>query len=169
MTKMFIANTTQQVQDFQYRLPENPKIVKQTIPIGGQIQIPGDLTVHDIEAIIEQHSPYGMVAVSEIDRTKPFIGVCYSLDKAVTVNKIMSAIEHNGAVLDARGREIRKEAAVSVNNAIEEQSRDFRALDIGITEVRKEGGDVSVNENIRVDRSAGPQPRGRSSRQRRAA
>ena len=107
MGKMYVANCTSQVQDFQYRLPESGKVFKQTIPIGQQIQVSGDLNVLHIQAIIEQHAKYSMVAVHEIDRTKPFIGLCYNLDKPVDMEKVRRALVHNA----------RKPAASKANGA----------------------------------------------------
>lgn len=118
MTAMYIANCTNQNIDFQYRLPENPKVIKQTIPIGQQIRIPGDLSTPDVEAVIRQHAKYGLVAVSEIDRSRNFIGVCYQLDKPIQVDKLAKAIDHNYKVLDAIGKTIREEAAVVIENTI---------------------------------------------------
>jgi len=145
--KMYIANCTPQVQDFHYRLPENAKLLKQTIPLGQQIQIPGDLTQFDIDAIIEQHSRYGMVRVGEIDRTKAFIGVCYDIDRKVDMDRVRNAIEHNYEVLEERGKIIRQEAAVAVNNSIEEQTGGgLNALEARIEEV---GKDATMDETIR--------------------
>jgi len=154
---MFIANCTNQVQDFHYRLPENPKVLKQTIPIGGQIQIPGDLSTPDIEAIVRQHTVYGMVSVQEIDRTKDFIGICYQLDRKVDMERVKRAAIHNLGVLNERGRKLRQEAAVAVNNAIEEQTNGVQAFEMSIEEQESQGKDIEVNEKVRVSKYEEPQ------------
>lgn len=154
MTTMYVANCTRQIQDFMYRLPEQTKVMKQIIDIGGQIRIPGDLSTPDVEAIVEQHAIYGMVRVDEIDRTKPFVGVCYSLDKPVSVDKIRIALQHNQDVLVERGRKIREETAVSINNAMEDQTNALESLEVSIEEIEKDGKDTQVNEKIRVDKTA---------------
>jgi hypothetical protein len=157
MPKMYIANCTNQVQDFMYSLVKGGKTMKQIIPIGGQIQIPGDLTTAQIEMVVAQHSKYGMVRVDEIDRARAFVGVCYSIDRRIDVNRVRYALEHNHEVLIERGRVIREEAAVSVNNALQEESRDFRALEMEIKEVPKDGQNIEVEEQkIRVDKTANP-------------
>jgi len=156
MPKLFIANCTQQIQDFMFSFPGSNKIMKQIIEIGSQIQIPGDLTPAQIQHIVEMHAPYGMVRVDEIDRTKAFIGVCYSIDKRVEVNKIRYALEHNFGVLNERGRATREETAVAVNNSLQNESRDFRAVELEIKELpNKDGKDIEVEEQkIRVDPTA---------------
>jgi len=162
--KMYIANCTNQVQDFMYRIPENTKLMKQIISIGGQIQIPGELSTTDIDSIVAQHSKYGFVRVDEIDRTKPFFGLCYSVDKKVDMDKVRRAIVHNQEVLVERGKELRKEAAVAVNNAVEEQTGGLNSLEMSIEEIDKEGKDSEINEKIRVDRSADPDTNPRAPR-----
>ena len=164
--KLYIANCTQQVQSFMYRVPETPAPRMQPIGIGQQIQISGDLSQFDIDAIVEQHSRYGLVAVDAIDRTRPFIGVCYSVDKHVPVDKIKRALEHNESVLIERGRVMRQEAAVALNNSLEEQTDGLKNLELTVQEEYpdKHSGDGPViAEGIRVQRpeNTGPVKRGR--------
>jgi len=164
--KMYVANCTHQVQDFMYRTVENQKLMKQIIELGGQIQIPCELSTPDIDYIVEQHAKYGFVRIDEIDRTKPFFGLCYSIGTKVDMDKVRRAVVHNQEVLVERGKELRKEAAVAVNNAVEEQVGGLKALEMSVVEeANKDGRDTAVNETIKVDRTAGPAPsRGRSRR-----
>jgi len=150
---MFIANCTMQVQDFQYRTPESQKIRQQMIPILGQVQLSGDLNTPEIDFIVEQHAPYGLVHVKDVDRTKPFVGTCYDVDKRIDVEKIRVAHAHNQEVLTERGKEIRKEAAVVINDSLEKESKDLLGLELSIVEDTKTGKDVEVNERIKVDRT----------------
>lgn len=169
MTKMYVGNCTQQVQHFMYRLPERPQPYQQIIPIGGQILIPLDLSTPDVTAIIQQHDRYGMVRVDEIDRTKAFMGLCYDLDRKIDVDKVRRAHERNQLVLTERGRQLREEAAVFVNNTVEQETPDLKAFEMEVQEVSKKGEDIQVNEKIRVSRTdapSGPKP---SARGRRAA
>lgn len=156
--KMYVANCTNQVQAFLYRAPGTKSNRNQPIDIGRQVQISGDLNTKDIEAIVEQHSKYGMVAVDEIDRTKAFVGVCYSIDKPVPIEKIKRAAEHNKGVLIEAGRENRKLAAVAVNNEVEKQAPGaLNSLELSIEEQEsKDGRDREVSENITVDKTATP-------------
>lgn len=167
--KLYIANCTQQNQVVFYRVPENPSPRQQHIDIGGQVQISGDLNPFQIEAIISQLRPYGMVAVDEIDRAKPFIGLCYSVDKPVKVDFILRAHKHNADVLTELGKQYRQEAAVATNQAIEgtlQGQAKLNALDITIDEEpRKDGTATEFSEGVRVTREvdeATPAPRKRA-------
>ena len=159
--KLYIANCTNQAQDFNYRLPEANSVRRQRIEIGQQIQISGDLAQTDIDAIIAQHAMYGLVRADEVDRTKPFIGLCYNIDKPVTLTKIQSAFSHNQDVLTKLGHEIRKEAAVAASAHIEsinEGGQRLTNLVMDIEEDTKDGG--GMKESVRVTRRPieGPPP-----------
>jgi len=170
MSKLYILNCTRQVQEFWYRLPENPKLLHQFIPVGGQIQIAGDLSTKDIEAIREQHAKYGMVAYSEIDRTRPFIGYCYQVDKRFTdiASALQRGFAHNDRVLEDRGQQLREEAAIAINQSIEDQRAPARLTELEVT-VEEEGDDGTFHKGVRVTKdpseTGGPKSR---SRQRRA-
>ena len=157
---LFIANATRQNFHFVYRVPESNKLREQTIPIGGQVRIAGDLNQHEIEAIIGQHRKYGLVPVQEVDRTKAFVGLCYSIDKLISVDKLGRAMSHNNDVLVARGKEIRQHAAVASNNALEaslaetQLPEQLRSMDMEIIEENHDDRDETkpVAEGIRVSR-----------------
>jgi hypothetical protein len=168
---MYIANCTQQVQDFIYRLPETPGPRSQRIDIGSQVQISGDLSTPDIDAIVRQHATYGLVSVDEVDRTKPFVGLCYSVDKPVPVAKIKSAIAHNYDVMVERGKELRKEAAVATESSLVERGAGPAALEMSVVEETKDGSDPTFNEGLRVTRNEAPSepPRRGNRNNRRAA
>lgn len=123
--ELYIANTTKKSQVFQYRLPEDqrPHPLSMTLRPGSQAKLPkGNLSQPDIDAIVGAHEPYGLIPVSEVNRTKPFIGMCYSIDKPIPLEAIQNGIAHNDEVLVKQGEEIRQLAAIAVNNAIEEQT-----------------------------------------------
>jgi hypothetical protein len=170
MSKMYVLNCTRQMQEFWYRLPESTKLLHQLIPIGGQIQIAGELTTPDIDSIIEQHARYGMVAYSEINKNQPFIGYCYQIDKRF--NNIADALQrgfaHNDVVLEDRGQKLREEAAVAINQSIENQRAPARLTELELT-VEEEGDDGTFHRGVRVTRSINPdaaprRPRSRKSK-----
>lgn len=154
--KLFIANCTKQNTMFLYRLPEEQTIRRQDIPAGGQIQVLGDtLTQTACDFIIEHHRRYGLVALKELDRIKnAFVGLCFSIEKPVPVEKIMHAAEHNDVVLDAASIETRKVAAASLSELLHGQDNPNVALD-GITietieEERKGENKSTIKEKITV-------------------
>ncbi len=159
--KLYVANTTQQIQHFSYRLPESKQVRVQVIPIGNQVALSGDLTTKDIEYVVEQHAKYGMVRADEVDRTRSFIGTCYSVDKPVNMNKVRSALERNNIVLIEQGRQIRAEAGMAVHDAAEKainpRQGALKAMEFSVEEVpSKDGKDTEVNETLRVSRDEEP-------------
>lgn len=156
--KMFVANCSQQVQDFMYRVPNNAGMRVQKIEIGGQTPISGDLTEKDIEYIVGQHARYGMVRVDEIDRTKPFMGLCWD-DKPIKVDHIRRAVEHNTGVLVERGKQIMAEAAIATSENIEGNNPDLklRNLEMAVTEDKTDNPEL--NTGVSVSRN-NPPPKG---------
>lgn len=122
--KLYVANATRQVLEFHARIPEIKRTVVQRIPPGSQQQIAGDLNQPQIDAIVAQHAKYGMIPVDEIDRTRDFIGICYSVDKVILVTKIQRAMQVNNAVLTERGKKIRQDAAIVSHQAIENSLKE---------------------------------------------
>ena len=129
----------------------------QSIPAGGQIEVYRDATMDILEGIIEQHRMYGLVHVSEIDRTKEFANLCYQFDKPITQNQIMYGIEHNSDVLEVRGNEMRKKAAVAINNNLERAAEEsgnnkVKAVEVGIKEEKTDQGDTAskLEQTVRV-------------------
>lgn len=164
---LYIANCTQQAQDFVYRLPGAPNTRTQRIEIGQQMKISGDLERSVIDAIIEQHVPYGLKPADEVDRTRTFVGMCYSVDKPVSMERVRIALVSNNRALIERGREIRQQAAVAVNNAMEQEAPGLTALEMSVVEEpsKSSGKDPELAEGVRVTRREQPGPvRGRNKR-----
>lgn len=157
--KMYVANCTNQVQQFIYRLPEVPAPRTQVIDIGRQTLLSGDLGQEDIDAIIAQHSKYGFKSVSEVEQKsnageRQFVGLVYS-DKPISVEKIRRALLLNQNVLILRGRENRKAAAVAANDAIQRSDEGtnlgLKALDLQVEEIAdNKNPNPAFNEGVRV-------------------
>jgi len=173
MTKLYIANCMKQTYIFAYRVPNESGIKQLPIRIGEQIQLPGDFDMSQISntsasGIVDQHLKYGMVKFDEIDRTKPFIGICYSVDKKIPVEKIMRAMTHNEMVLEQRGRDLRQASAVASNNLIEKHlheanqqsggDAELGGFEMTVEEESQRGGrngnDDLMKEGIKVDKAA---------------
>lgn len=129
---LYIGNCTNQVHDFNYRTSKEPgrAALKQLIPIGGQIKIPLNLDQKTIDYILEQHSRYGLVDASTIDRAKPFIGLVYSVDKKISASQIMRGLNHNTEQLVLRGQRQQEAAAIAVNSTIEKNLNDTTGLPV---------------------------------------
>lgn len=161
MSKLYIANCTQQQIKFMYRIPEDPRPYPQFFYIraGAQERLPFELSTPAIEAIVAAHAPYGLVRADEVDRTRPFIGMCYAVDKPVVLDKIRRALQHNQQVLNERGQEIRQAAAIAVNNVVEQQTATLSELELTIEEEDPDQHQLEgdpVHEVIRVSRDVNP-------------
>lgn len=152
MTKLYVANTTKQNHEFWYRLPEAQRVTMQKIAAGGQELIYKDASAHDLENIIKDHAAYGLIPVSEIDRTKAFIGLCYQFDNPVEVEKIMVAAAHNDTVLDQVSLESRKAAAAAIETSIREvDGNGLNAFETQVVEQTKPGDDrETMDETIEI-------------------
>lgn len=153
--KLYVANCTKQHHLFTYRVPEGRRNVEQRIDVGQCAQVWQDANRADLEAIVAQHARYGLVEVREIDRTKGFIGMCYSYDAPINPDAVMRALEHNDAVLVQRGADLRKQAAVAIAVGVEQSAQEAGASLSGtettVQEVdAKNGMDTRINETIAV-------------------
>jgi hypothetical protein len=166
MTKVYIGNATKQVLSFTYRIPGQGARV-QTVPIGGQVLLSGDITSTDAQHIIDQNEKYGLIDVKEIDRTKSFIGICYSLDKPIALSYLQRALDKNHEILVERGKEIRTNAALAVNQGLEAELEDnqlggLHQLEMEVVEEsnprRSDDAGPMVAEGVRVSKDAAPAP-----------
>ena len=163
MPELYIGNVSKQIQHFAYRSPERPGVITQVIPIGSQIRVSPngqhvDLSTPEIESIINQHRTYGLIDVNDIDnKQSPFNGLCYSVGKPITPEKLRRAMQRKEEALKTFGQKIRQEAALAVNSQIEEQiGAPLRNLEMSFEEEEPRGGYVDelehISEGIRVTR-----------------
>lgn len=155
MAKLYIANCTKYVQDFLFRIPENPQLYQKVIPIGSQALIYKDAPLDVLEHIVDQHMQYGIVPLNEIDRTKGFFGLCYSFDKPIDVERIMSAVAHNEEELVKKGYEQRKQAAAALSNVIDNNmdgsKSKLQGMEMEVVEQPKIGDNgPKMSETIQV-------------------
>jgi hypothetical protein len=167
MPELYIGNISKQVQVFTYRSPERPGVIAQNIPIGGQIRVSPngvhtDLSTPEIESIISQHRTYGIVDIDEIDKKQsPFNGLCYSIGKQISVEKLRRAMLKKEDAMKLFGQKLRQEAALAVNSQIEETGQvPLRELEMSFEEEEPRGGYTDdtdhTSEGILVTRSAAP-------------
>lgn len=152
--RMYVANGTHQYYDFQYRVPEYKSYRQQIIPMGGQIVLSGELSPKDIEMIIEHHTIYGMVSAKEFTNYRGhFIPYIYSIDEPISAETIAILITQNREYNTNMGIRLRREAAVTVNNMIEENTTDIlKNLEVTIIEEQSKDRDATFAEGIRVTR-----------------
>lgn len=174
--QMFIGNATRQIFDFAYRLPEVSGMRSQSIPIGSQVMVSGDLQQTDIDHILYQHERYGLIPSDRIKDSKAFNGICYSVGKPISVGNLIMAMEHNQEVLREFGANMRREAAVAASGILEnnlEESGRPETLTRFETSAVEENHDSSnpeppLAEGFRVLREPGREaPRSNRRQQRR--
>jgi hypothetical protein len=151
MAKLYIANCTKHVQMFMYAVPEEKGHRTQRIEMGGQILIYQDAALDTIKYIIGQHEQYGLISSNEVPRTKTFIGLCYSIDRPVDIDRVLTAAEQNDDVLVRRGQEIRRDTAAIFANRLTEDVGDLERARIDITEAPLDANNKSsVSEGSRL-------------------
>ena len=159
MAKLYVANCTKQRHEFMYRAPEQKQPILQVIDIGSQIMVWKDAPKDDLIGIVDQHEHYGLIPVANIDRSKHFVGMCYSFDKPIDVNKIMYTVENNDAVLEERALEARKEAAQVISHSLGQIAQDtgngLNAVEVEVQEMARPGHEAKVHETITVQREGG--------------
>ena len=176
--KLYIANATRQIMEFCYRLPERPGALRQVIPIGGQVQIPGDLRRDEVDYVVEKAAVFGLIDVADAERAGGFSGLCYSIDRPISEDRLYRAMSKRVAVLEDLGREQRKNAAIGVHDQVERQLKDHRdlgtlqGLDMQVIEQDANGGRQRVDgfeDRVNVVRQREGEPSPRGGRRKRAA
>lgn len=179
--KLYIANCSKQNQEFVYRVIETSGARVQQIPIGGQVQLTGELSAPQIDSIVRHHATYGLLRHDEIDRSREFVGLVYCVDRPVTAAMIERVNRHNTNILEARGKVIRQNTAVAQNQQLEtslleaDRQETLKAMDVTIVEEKPDprSETAPIAEGIRVSRNEAesPPPKGarKVSRGRKAA
>jgi hypothetical protein len=153
LPNLFLANCTTKNITFLYRPIGRPHMLRLEIPAGEQVQVVRNGTSEDIAAILEHNVRYGYIEEHEIKRapTDVAIEALFGLDKPVDPGNLILAQEHNGNVLTRRGIELRRAAAVGMQQFINQGGLHPEATQVEITEVVKPGEKPSLVEGIRVD------------------
>jgi hypothetical protein len=163
---MYVANPTDQTNDFRYRVVAtasavSPSIPSKMIPPGWQIALPDHLDTVQKEYIVSQHAIYGMIDVGQIDRWPHFIPLIYSIGKKITSDQIRRAHDKNKRILIERGKKTRQELAIAANQNILRTMENMRltedgnlhAVEMSVQEDRPEGSlikEPQISEGTRV-------------------
>lgn len=163
---LFIANCSKQNFEIHYWVEGSPnKPVVTKIRPGAQENIYPQGNRVDHQRIIDQHRPYGLIPVSEIDRHDGFVGQCYQFDTPIPLDRLQSTMKRNDEDLYAEAQERRKEAAAAtddtVRRAAQESEMKVGNFEVEITEVEQKGVDQTVHEVITVTADAPQEPRRR--------
>ena len=130
MAQLYVLNTTIRDHEIAWRwLGDSPRT--QSIKAGQQVVVGGDLDRPRIDAIVEQNVLYGMRPAADIPREKGFIGLIYSIDKPVELDKIETQLERNEIELQADADERRENIAAAVADNVSRQTgKEVKRLEI---------------------------------------
>lgn len=161
MTTLYVANCTKQIHDFVFRRPEAMNTsAPVSIPPGQQREIARNLSVQDVDYIINQHRAYGMRSEREALLERTFVGLCYSLDKPVTVNTLLERLTSNDAFLRENASEIRKGTAAAIADKLQSniqqsgQPGQVERVEVEVVEQPKTGSSKTpeLAEGVEVTR-----------------
>jgi len=191
MSRLYIANCTKQNQMIYYRLDFNNRgepeknarfqpAKQQEIPPGRQIILGGDFHPTQIEDIVQQLVPYGLIGVTDVPRQKKVAPFVFNVDKPVPAD-IMRNVSHiNSEVQIEEGKLRRQKAAIAVNDLVTQRvAAEF--LNQGVTdeptqnlslaieqEEQSENGEKRIAEGFKVSAAAPGKPAGRGARRKRS-
>lgn len=142
MEKLYIANCSKQEFDFTYMIPENPRPFKHNIRAGSQIEIPG--TTDTIDAIIKQHSIYGLMEVNRVG--KGFGGLCYRLGKPISISAIEAGLSQSDQEMIDRAQLARNVTAVAQDKILTDKAQEMglkvkAGLEVEVIEEKKNAAD----------------------------
>lgn len=162
MPRLWIANTTKQVHDFNYRPRIGPggktedgalkpifgDIRKQPIPIAGQICVGENLSDAEIANILSQHKH--IVEFKNLHQVRGFQGFCYRIGPdPVPIGEILERIETNDKALteNSKERQVKTALEIATNMRNVSQSDDAPFKDLRETDVQiAQKGDKEVNQ-----------------------
>jgi hypothetical protein len=142
--KLYVANCSKQEHLFTYMIPENPRPFSHSIRAGAQIEIPGNQDA--LMAIIGQHQIYGMMEVNKV--TKGFGGLCYRLEKPISVEAIENGFTQSDQEMINKAQESRNITAAASDQMIANKAQEMglkqrSGLEIEVIEEKKNAADNS--------------------------
>jgi len=164
--KLYIANCSKQEFLFTYMLPENPRPFSHAIRAGGQIEIAGNQDA--VDAIVKQHSLYGMMEANKVK--KGFGNLAYSIDKPINVDAIENGFTQSDQEMIDRAQNARNITAAAADQMIANKAQEMglkqkSGLEVEVIEEKKNAADnePKFEQTIEVVRE-GVQPikKGRS-------
>lgn len=115
--KLFIANCSRQKHLFNYKLPERTQPYCLPIRPGEQGMIDNNSDV--INMIIKQHEPYGLLPASKLD--KSFSGICYSIDREVTLNSFRDGHDQKTENLENFSKDVLAASALALDATVDRE------------------------------------------------
>lgn len=146
--QVFIANVTRATHIFSYRRPEVGKTIDVNIAPGHQIPISAE-TRPQLEAIVKQHSGYGLVEYTDAAKVPRFSGQCYRFDTPIPVRAMQDALEQRLETVDDRAQAMLEVSAVAAQSSIEDA-----AARVGLAGNADASAEVAVEQKLTPDERA---------------
>lgn len=167
MSRLYIANVSEQTQVVCYRLDYNkkgdPEVMRQfqpakqqDIPPRRQVQIGGDFHMNQITDIVDQLEKYGLTAVVDVPRLgRKVVPYIYSIDKPVPADVMRKVRDNNRGIMAEQGHQRRLKAAVATNEIVQQAvASEFAAK--GIDAEPADKTDVTFEQ---IEQSEAGEPR----------
>lgn len=159
--KLYAANCTHQIQDINFKmLDARPRsFATQSIDVGRQIQVAGEMNRPQIDYIIDQQTPYGWHAIADLEENR-YVPIVYSVDKPVPASIMEQVIATNRRLLKDLGSRLRREAAIATSHGIRAYSPNAADnLSMSVEEEKQgtmdHGGDAPLAEGFKMTADLG--------------
>ncbi|MEG0234056.1 MAG: hypothetical protein RR680_18920 [Hafnia sp.] len=149
--KLYIANTTKQRHIFSFRTLETGRLRQIPIAHGSQMLVL-DGSSEEVDAVIQHHQIYGLVDATKIDQSKQFVGLCYSINKAVTASVIEKALRDNDEHLTRNSHGRRQASVAAMDSTLRDSGTGYNGdMEFSVEQTKgREDNDETpvVNEKI---------------------
>ncbi|MEG0870658.1 MAG: hypothetical protein RSG77_27010 [Hafnia sp.] len=149
--KLYIANTTKQRHIFSFRTLETGRLRQIPIAHGSQMLVL-DGSSEEVDAVIRHHQIYGLVDATKIDQSKQFVGLCYSINKAVPASVIEKALRDNDEHLTRNSHGRRQASVAAMDSTLRDSGTGYNGdmeFSVEQTKGREDNDDTPiVNEKI---------------------
>ncbi|WP_336194995.1 hypothetical protein [Hafnia paralvei] len=149
--KLYIANTTKQRHIFSFRTLETGRLRQIPIAHGSQMLVL-DGSSEEVDAVIQHHQIYGLVDATKIDQSKQFVGLCYSVNKAVPASVIEKALRDNDEHLTRNSHGRRQASVAAMDSTLRDSGTGYNGdmeFSVEQTKGREDNDDTPVvNEKI---------------------
>lgn len=149
--KLYIANTTKQRHIFSFRTLETGRLRQIPIAHGSQMLVL-DGSSEEVDAVIQHHQIYGLVDATKIDQSKQFVGLCYSINKAVPASVIEKALRDNDEHLTRNSHGRRQASVAAMDSTLRDSGTGYNGdmeFSVEQTKGREDNNDTPiVNEKI---------------------
>lgn len=147
---LYIFNVTKCFKEVSYCIPGEQRPFMTKIMPGGQAEIYPGGTSDDHNAIVEQLKPFGLVALSEIDRAQGFIDLAYQFGKPIKAEKILPVYSHNDGVRNEEGRKAREITVAAADDMLartaQETGETYHGVRVTLDEQGQKDSSDTVNE-----------------------